>query len=224
MKKKSLLLIACAPLCLSSCYIFNGVKEFGDARVTADYFLKDYTDFFYYGEKDYVCVARASDKVIKGDYVSAINGKRCTSYRFYSFGNYEQSDYLVVNKYNKVFKINEDYIYASKDAPGIPFEFLFFPYKIQDPEWVTVGSNLYICYGESFQFIEKGEEVLKNDYGTYCSVKDYENWIMKSTENTTKLYYLDNMPTFDVNIAWLVKEITVKWGDKNVIRKIYQLR
>lgn len=210
MKARKILFVTCSSICLSGCYIFNGVKEFGDARVTADYFLKDYTDFFSYAGKDYVCVARCSSKVTKGEYVSAINGKRCTSYRFYSFANYDETDYLVVNNYNKVFKKNEDYFYASKDAPAIPFEFLLFPYEIQDPETVTVGSNWYIFYDESVQNIEKGTEVLNHNGTIYYEVKDYPNWIMTIKGDVTKLFYLENIETFDVDMAWFAKDITVK--------------
>lgn len=210
MKNKILLSLLVLPTLCSCSSLFNGVKEFGEARVTADYFLKDYSDFFYYGDKDYVCVAHASSQVTKGEYLSALNGKRCNSYRFYSFGNYDQPDYLVVNKYNKLKKIDEDFFYASKDAPEIPFSYLFFPYKIQDPETVHIGSDWYIYYDESVQNIEKGDLVLNKNDVSYYSVKNYPNWIMKPEEKITKLYYLVNMPTFNVDMAWFAKDITVK--------------
>ena len=82
-------------LTFSSCAsLTNHIKEFGEARITADYFFKDYSDFFYYFDKDYVCVTQCSSKVIKGDYVSAINGKKGNSYRFYTFANYDEKEYL----------------------------------------------------------------------------------------------------------------------------------
>ena len=142
--------------------------------------------------------------------VSAINGKKGNSYRFYTFANYDEKEYLVVNKYNKLKKIDEDYFYASVDAPSIPFEFLFFPYKIQDPEYIVVDSKMYILYDESVQLIEKGEEVVANNGKTYNFVKDYPDWIMKKTEKTTKLFYSKDMSTFDVHMAWVAKDITVK--------------
>ena len=210
MKKKLILSSIVVPALCSCSELVNGIKEFGDARVTADYFLKDYTDFFFYKDKDYVCVAHTSSNVVKGEYVSAINGKKSNSYRFYTFANYDEPNYLVVNYYNKISKVDEDYFYASIDAPAIPFEFLSFPYKTQDPESFVMNSNRYVYYDESVQNIEKGEEVLKKDGASYYLVKDYPNWIMKPTENTIKLYYSMNMATFDVNMAWLAKDITVK--------------
>lgn len=210
MQKRKILPLFIVP-CLCSCAgLFNGVKEFGDARVTADYFLKDYSDFFYYAEKDYVCVAHASSSVKRGEYVSAINGKKGNSYRFFTFGNYEEKEYLVVNRYNKIRKIDEDYFYASKDAPSIPLEFIFFPYEIQDRGTVLIDKKAYMYYDESFQFIEKGEEVRANNRKLYNFVKDHPDWIMRTEDEVTKLYFYMNMPTFDVDMAWYVKDITVK--------------
>ena len=210
MKKKFILSLIIAPLLCSCAGLFNGIKEFGDATITADYFFKDYSDFFFYKDRDFVCVAHSSSSVKRGECVSALNGKQGNTYRFFSFANYEESQYLVVNKYNKLKKIDEDYFYASKDAPDIPLEYLSFPYEIQDRETVSIDSKLYIYYDESVQPIEKGEAVVAKNGKTYYFVKDYSNWIMKTEGEITKLFYFINMPTFEVHMSWLAKDITIK--------------
>ena len=60
---------------------------------------------------------------------------------------------------------------------------------------------------ENINKIKAAEEKVEIRYNF---VKDYPDWIMKKTEKTTKLFYSKDMSTFDVHIAWVAKDITVK--------------
>ena len=206
MSARKTILPLLATLALSSCSgLLNKTNEFGDARFTADYFLRDYVDFFFYKDRDYVLVGEASKKVTKGECVSLLNGKKGNSYRFYEFSGHKTTDYLVVNFHNKRNKTDKDYVYASKESKTIDSTFINFPFNSK----ITFENNVYVYFGETCQPLSKGNEVGILDSKTYYTVSGYSNWIFANNDEFGELYYKEGINYLDVDIVWLVRDIVV---------------
>lgn len=198
MKKNFFLLLMIFPL--TSC---SSTKEFGEARFTADYFLKDYVDFFYYKDKDYVLVEEVSSQVQIGEKVSLLKGKHMKIYTFFEFNNYEQSEYLVVNYYSKKDKSSINYLYASKDAPDVPIEFL----NIKNKEEISIENVTFVKYGTSYQPIELDG----NYYEDYYRIKDHCNWICTINDDNSKNFYYNknSLSHLDIDIVWNIRDIVI---------------
>lgn len=208
MKKIILSFIALPALC--SCVgVVNGVYEFGRVDFCADYFLKDYTNFFYYNEKDYARVYLASNEVKKGENIGALNGKTTTSYKFFEFANYEEPEFLVVEFVNRLGKKDATYLYASKDCGGVPDSLL--ANGKTDEYKVTINETKYIVFGDTFQPIEKNEEseAGKIDSISFYEVPNYPNWIFKENDDCRTLYYKEGIEKLDIDVIWLVADDVV---------------
>lgn len=209
--KKKIILSILSVVALSSCAgLTNGVKEFGNARFCGDYFLKDYTNFFFYNEKDYARVGLVSSEVKTGEYVSALNGKDGYSYKFFEFANYEQKEYLVVNFVNKTKKINKTYLYASKDSKSVMTSFL--EIDRSENNKIVINNTNYIKFGDTFQPVSdmKGNEVGKIDNISFYSLENYSGWVYKENDAQYKtLYFKEDIDILDINLIWLVADNVV---------------
>lgn len=213
MKTKFFVLLSSICL-LTSC---NGVKEFGDARVCADYFFRNYVDFYSVGGTDYVEVGVASDEIKKGEYISAITGKFFMTYRFYELEE-KHPGILLVNSYSKIRKINKYEIYASKEANTVPINMLkYFPGNYENgkkADAIEIKGENYVFYGSTFQTIKKGNEFGKIEDTIYYEVADYPLWICRDQidhkEHTVGLFYnINKITELDIDMTWAIHDLVI---------------
>jgi len=211
-KRIVLLSLLLLPLMAACSLLDNNVKEFGNVDWVGDQTIINDTTYFDVDGVRYVDVGTAEEKIAKGDYIAAKNGKDNYSYQFYTLPDETYSGILYVHTFSKLNMASYDRIYVSRDVVSIPTSLLYgFPHK---DTWLDGGAEktmfgeIYVQYGSFLEGVMVGESIGEAGSDTYYSVEGHPQWICTKSKTRTSMYDIyyqtRNITELPVDIVWAI--------------------